>query len=58
MSRFKSRRPSGINRRPADDDVEALAVGCVALAVFVCFLLWTGFVGWALYTVISWLVTK
>lgn len=45
-------------KRRSDDDVEALAVGLVALLVFVCFLLWTGFVGWCLYTVISWLVTK
>lgn len=52
------KRPSGNSGRPGDDDVEALAVGCVALIVLVCFLLWTGFVGWCLYTVISWMVTK
>lgn len=41
-----------------DDDVEAMAVGCVALLMFGLGVLWFGFIGWCLYMLVTWLVNK
>ena len=41
----------------AEEDV-ALVFGCMALFIFALGVAWCGFLGWMLYTLITWLVNK
>lgn len=40
--------------RKKDDDMEAMAVGCVALIMFALGMVWFSFIGWCLYTLVTW----
>lgn len=40
-------------------DKTATNIGCIAVGLYALFAIaWIGFIGWLLYTVVSWLVTK
>lgn len=47
-----------MTKKRKSDDLEAAAIGVVALIMFAIGIVWFSFVGWCLYTLITWLVNK